>query len=142
MASSPLCTIRAASSNVLNAVWSSACRKIFRRRVPVQALIVEHDQDSLRCLFGRGACVIGHRGDRVKVFGYAGLVQSDPPGLNLRRPPSLPPDGGRPLSGPRRRIGVSTAARQAWPTFPRRLGTPPQAGRPFIHVGSAPLGSR
>ena len=29
-----------------------------------------------------------------------GPVQSDPPGLNPRRPPSLPPGGGRPLNFP------------------------------------------
>jgi hypothetical protein len=71
------------------------------------------------------------------MFGYAGLVQSDPPGLNLRRPPSLPPDGGRPLSGPRRRTRVSS----------RLLGGPSgAAGIPYVgwvrlvrSVGPSPI---
>jgi len=64
-------------------VCAVARRGIFRCRAPVQALIREHGQDSLRCLFGGGACVTGRRGDTVEAFGIAGPVQSDPPGLNL-----------------------------------------------------------
>jgi hypothetical protein len=66
-----------------------------------------------------------------------GLVQSDPPGLNHWRPPSLPPGRGRLLSplprGARPWPGLSTAPRLST-TQPRRSARPAGLRRRWSHI--------